>query len=203
MGSHVCYKRRETIWWWSYLVGSSWWTKVFSISYELTRNSRTEIGRSRNNFEKSWTEPGPKQFWKFRVDDDGPWTSGADNDLNITFIFSIPCAAPSTPSKSLVGYKRARNSREKEVEDRTYPHLDHVDNPRQTTHAVGVLKAVKIGRHFSGWVFIIFAFYYEQEFTDQYLVVHWSLEWAKFEQDENRSPENSSFFISGLTFEKL
>lgn len=63
---------------------------------------------------------------------------------------SIPCAAPSTPSKSLVGYKRARNSREKEVEDRTYPHLDHVDNPRQTTHAVGVLKAVKIGRHFSG-----------------------------------------------------
>ena len=70
----------------------------------------------------------------------------ANNNLNI----SIPCAAPSTPSKSLVGYKRARNSREKEVEDRTYPHLDHVDNPRQTTHAVGVLKAVKIGRHFSG-----------------------------------------------------
>jgi len=76
--------------------------------------------------------------------DDGPiwWVRPGEQ--------SIPCAAPSTPSKSLVGYKRARNSREKEVEDRTYPHLDHVDNPRQTTHAVGVLKAVKIGRHFSG-----------------------------------------------------
>ena len=31
MGSNVRYKRCETIWWWSYLVGSSWWTKVILI----------------------------------------------------------------------------------------------------------------------------------------------------------------------------
>lgn len=42
--------------------------------------------------------------------------------------------------------------REKEILDRTLPHLDHADNPRQTTHAVGVLKAVSLGKQYPGWV---------------------------------------------------
>ena len=64
-------------------------------------------------------------------------------------------AAPSTPTKHFsgkVGLKRARNMREKEIHDRTLPHLDHADNPRQTTHAVGVLKAVSLGKQYGGWV---------------------------------------------------
>ena len=59
---------------------------------------------------------------------------------------------PSTPTKNVVGLKRARNMREKEILDRTLPHLDHADNPRQTTHAVGVLKAVSLGKQYPGWV---------------------------------------------------
>ena len=57
---------------------------------------------------------------------------------------------PSTPTKNVVGLKRARNMREKEILDRTLPHLDHADNPRQTTHAVGVLKAVSLGKQYPG-----------------------------------------------------
>ena len=135
MGSNVRYKRCETIWWWSYLVGSSWWTKVILVYHRGFTSYRWSFRPNSAWGSKETTTIGQTHP-----------TLRANNNLNI----SIPCAAPSTPSKSLVGYKRARNSREKEVEDRTYPHLDHVDNPRQTTHAVGVLKAVKIGRHFSG-----------------------------------------------------
>ena len=60
---------------------------------------------------------------------------------------------PTTPTKNnlaKVGFKRARDTREVVAIDRTNPHLDHTDNPRQTTHAVGMLKAVKLGHKFSG-----------------------------------------------------
>ena len=75
-----------------------------------------------------------------------------------TFFFyksyqSITSNAPQTPTKnniSRVGLKRARDAREVVALDRTHPHLDHTDNPRQTTHAVGLLKAVKLDYQFSG-----------------------------------------------------
>jgi hypothetical protein len=81
--------------------------------------------------------------------DDGPiwWVRPGEQ--------SIPTGqtGPSTPTKTTlgrVGSKRARNTREKEIWDRTLPHLDHVDNPRQTTHAVGILKAVSLGKYYPG-----------------------------------------------------
>lgn len=79
--------------------------------------------------------------------DDGPiwWVRPGEQ--------SVSSNTPTTPTKNnshKVGFKRARDVREVIAYDRTNPHLDHIDNPRQTTHAVGMLKAVKVGHKFSG-----------------------------------------------------
>jgi hypothetical protein len=78
--------------------------------------------------------------------DDGPiwWVRPGEQSV------SCQQGTPIKANLGKVGVKRARDSRELNVIDRTYPHLDHQDNPRRTTHAVGVLKAVKCGKSFPG-----------------------------------------------------
>lgn len=80
--------------------------------------------------------------------DDGPiwWVRPGEQNLSAN-------NTPATPTKNgtpKVGFKRARDVREITAYDRTNPHIDHVDNPRQTTHAVALLKAVKLGNKFGG-----------------------------------------------------
>jgi hypothetical protein len=68
-----------------------------------------------------------------------------------TFKVISPCSRSTNEIKNLQYLPRASEPREMLFEDRTRAHADHIGQgfERQTTAAVGVLKAVRCGE---GWV---------------------------------------------------